>query len=308
VTELISLQHFSLVASVLLRLIPKTSTKMPTQLIGKELYCAGTLLHLLSSELKHMSGSKLEGKTMGLQSGRPWVLRAAGIILVVGVLRLTSFAQQPKVLAPHQPIPPRVPKSQELPLPPAVPGSLVGGPWMIDANFKSTLYIKNVVETSSVTVTPILYLSNGAKFALPSVTLEPAGTATVDVNSGLQSLGIASFATLSGYVEIQYNWPWIPICAMIRNLDTVHSLVFVHTTQPLLTGAASGSAQTFEGMWWKQEANVTGFVALMNPSSQPITAAVQISDNQGTQLAAHSVTVSPNGTKVMSLQELQSLT
>jgi len=153
----------------------------------------------------------------------------------------------------------------------------------------------------------ILYLSNRAKLALPDVTLEPAGTATVDINSGLQSLGIASYATLSGYVEIQYKWPWIPICAMIRNLDTVHSLVFLHSAQPLPTGTSASGPQAFEGMWWKQEANETGFVALMNTSAQPMSAALRVSDKQGAQLAAHNVTISQNGTKIVNLQELQSL-
>src|SRR6266851_5405658 len=152
------------------------------------------------------------------------------------LLTASLSAQQPRVLAPHKPIDPRVEKSQEQPLPPARLGSLVGGPWMTDASFKSAIYLRNVVETSAITVTPILYLSNGAKYLLPNVTLEPAGTAIVDINSGLQSLGIASYATLSGYVEIQYNWPWMPICAMIRNVDTAHSLIFLHSMEYVLTG------------------------------------------------------------------------
>src|SRR5712691_10125462 len=74
--------------------------------ISKELYGAGTLLLLLSSKLKHKSGSELEGKTMGLQSGRPWVIHTSRLVTAVVLLGLTSFAQQPRVLAPHQPIPP----------------------------------------------------------------------------------------------------------------------------------------------------------------------------------------------------------
>lgn len=51
---------------------------------------------------------------------------------------LSLFAQQPKVLAPHKPIRPRLDKPISLGQP--IAGSMVGGPWMIDANFKSTLY------------------------------------------------------------------------------------------------------------------------------------------------------------------------
>jgi len=63
-------------------------------------------------------------------------------------------AQQSKVPAPHRSVPPKATK--RIPLPEAVPGSIVLGPWMVDANFKSTIYVKNLVETSAVPVTPVL--------------------------------------------------------------------------------------------------------------------------------------------------------
>jgi hypothetical protein len=217
-----------------------------------------------------------------------------------------STTQRPKIMAPHRAISPRVAKGQEQPLPAAKPGSLVGDLWMTDANFKSSIYLKNVVETSAVTVTPILYLSNGVKYTLPNVTLEPAGTAIVDINAGLQSLGVASYATLSGYVEIQYNWPWEPICATIRDVDVVHSMIFTYglsaSTSP--NQSLTPVAQTIEGLWWRRENNVTGFVALANTSSQPLTAQVQISDNEADVLGTHTITISPNGTKTVNIQEM----
>jgi hypothetical protein len=199
-------------------------------------------------------------------------------------------------------------------LPPAKVGSVVGGPWMVDANFKSAIYIKNVVEVYAVTVTPILYLSNGTRYKLPDVKLDLAGTAIVDVNAALDSLGLASYATLSGYVELQYNFPWIPICAFIRNVDTAHSMIFLQGVQALpmelFAGASAQPAmkqQVLEGMWWKHEPNVAGFVTLSNTSSRPIAAAVQTSDSAGKSFAAHNVTISANGTKIVSMTELASL-
>jgi hypothetical protein len=93
-------------------------------------------------------------------------------LLAIFLLGLTTTvaAQEPKVMAPHKPIPPRVPKSQEQRVPQEL-RSLVGGPWMIDANLKSSLYLRNEVETEQTTVTPILYLSNGKKLTLPDVPL-----------------------------------------------------------------------------------------------------------------------------------------
>ena len=250
---------------------------------------------------------------MILGSVRTFVLCTVPTAIAIVLLASTSFPQRPKVLAPHLPIAPRVPKDKELPLPPAKLGSAVGGPWMVDANFKSAIYIKNVVEVYAVTVTPILYLSNGTRYKLPDVNLGPAGTAIVDVNAALDSLGLASYATLSGYVELQYNFPWLPICAFVRNVDTVHSMIFLQGVQvlpaELLVGASSQPAikrQVLEGMWWKHEPNVTGFVTLSNTSTRPIAATVETNDSTGKVFAAHNVTISANGTKIVPMTELAS--
>src|SRR5450432_1357057 len=67
-------------------------------------------------------------------------------------------AQDLKVFAPHNPVPPRVEKPLPNPRPAALQ-SVVGGLWMIDANFKSSIYLRNNNEVSPITATPILYLS-----------------------------------------------------------------------------------------------------------------------------------------------------
>jgi hypothetical protein len=127
-------------------------------------------------------------------------------LFFASVLPTNLSAQQPKVLAPHKPIPPRAEKQIKW-LAPATQRSMVGGLWMTDSDFKSSIYLKNGVETDPVTVTPILHLSNGAKYTLPDVTVKPAGLAIISINDELQKKGISSWATLSGYVELQYTWP-----------------------------------------------------------------------------------------------------
>jgi len=235
-------------------------------------------------------------------------VRAIRISILVLLFTTISLAQQPKVLAPHDPIAPKV--KQPIPLPAAVSGYIAGGPWMVDANFKSTIYLKNIVETSPITVTPVLHVSNGKRYALPAIQLEASGTATLDVNSSLQALGIAPYATLSGWVELQYRWPWAPLCAVIRNVDTTHSLIFTFGYEapgPLSPqGPAAASRQVAEGLWWKHEANVTGFLSLSNTTSRPMQALVQISDSHATVLGKHTVNISAGGMKTLNLQELES--
>jgi hypothetical protein len=132
-------------------------------------------------------------------SGRGVCVSTFQFTLLVFVLALfcgASFAQQSKVPAPHRSVPPKV--QQRIPLKASAPGSIVAGPWMVGANFKSSIYVKNLVETSTVSVTPVLYLSNGIKFTLTPVQLAPAGIAVIDVNGALQNQGIAPYATLRG--------------------------------------------------------------------------------------------------------------
>lgn len=188
---------------------------------------------------------------------------------------------------------------------------------MIDANFRSSIYLKNGVENASITVTPILYLSNGKKYVLPDVALEPSGTAVVNVNDALREQGIASWATLSGYLKIEYTWAWDAICATVQNVDTVHSLIFTYGLRPAGPRRHPGGAQepsdskrmnrTMEAMWWKHESGVTGFVALSNTAEEPLTAKVQVSDSSGNGVNRDIVTVSPHGTKIVKLAELISV-
>ncbi len=225
----------------------------------------------------------------------------------IAALATSAAAQKPKVLAPHDPIAPRA--TTRMPLRPA-PGTTAAGPWIVDGHSQSTIFIKNIVETSAITVTPVLHLSDGSEYKLPAVPLEPSGIAKVDIDASLEALGIVPNATLSGWVELQYNWPWNPICAMIRVVDVTRSVVFTfgfgtpesldpqshHTPGPQIT----------EGMWWKQEPRVTGFLALANTTSRPITSKIDVSDNHSSLLGTHSITIAPHAMETLDLLELQS--
>ena len=76
-------------------------------------------------------------------------------LLALVSLALSAFAQQPRVMAPHRPLPERIAKKVDWSKQ-AAARSLIGGLWMTGANFKSAIYLRNVVETDPITVTPIL--------------------------------------------------------------------------------------------------------------------------------------------------------
>jgi hypothetical protein len=54
----------------------------------------------------------------------------------------TSFAQQPKVLAPHKPVAPRLARHHNWEQPSSLQ-SAVGGLWMIGPSMKASLYLTN---------------------------------------------------------------------------------------------------------------------------------------------------------------------
>jgi len=123
--------------------------------------------------------------------------------LALALVPANLVAQQSKVLAPHRQIAPLAQSHHQEVL---VPRSLVGGFWMIDANRKASIYLRNGLLTSSITVTPNLYLSNGVRYRLSSLTLEPSGVAVISINDGLSQHRISPRAILTGYVELEYAW------------------------------------------------------------------------------------------------------
>src|SRR5258708_5030103 len=60
-----------------------------------------------------------------------------------------------------------------------------------------------------------------------------------------------------------------------------------------------------EGMWWKPEAGITGFLGLSNITSESIDARVQVSDNENNLLGVYTARVSPHGTKIVPLGALE---
>jgi hypothetical protein len=179
---------------------------------------------------------------------------------------------------------------------------------------QSSIYLKNVVETDPVTVTPILHLSNGAKYNLADITVKLAGLAIISINDELQKKGISPWATLSGYVELQYMWPWDPFCATVRNVDTAHSVIFTYSLRPALPlrlpsrkTALPVPTNTMEGMWWKHEKNVIGFIAVANLSSEAAQTSIEIIDGEAKPISQHQLNVSPHGMKLIKLPELQTV-
>jgi hypothetical protein len=119
----------------------------------------------------------------------------AAVVLVIALFSCVSVvpAQQPKVPAPHKAIPPQIDKPIKN-LTPAMQRSMIGGLWMTDVSLKASIYLRNVVHTDSVAVTPILHLGNAVRYTLPDVTVKPASVSIISINDELQKKGISPWA------------------------------------------------------------------------------------------------------------------
>jgi hypothetical protein len=103
-------------------------------------------------------------------------------------------------------------------------------------------------------------------------------------------------------------------------VDALNSVIYVYGLQPAVdnfpkipgsvssgTSGTSGS-HSFEGLWWKHEANVSGFLALSNLSSTVINATIQVTDSADAVLGTYQVAITPQGTKMVDLAEIKSST
>jgi hypothetical protein len=193
---------------------------------------------------------------------------------------------------------------------------MIGGFWRINPSSRASIYIRNGLDNSPLTVTPIVYLSNGARYSLSPVTLRPLGTAVVSINKSLEAQGIAPYAELSGYVEVEYSWAWDALCVSVSSFDPVHSLIFTYSLQPaaipdtptpLTRLKAAGGMNMIESLWWKPTPGATGFVAISNTAEQTSTATLQLTGGAGQILEEETAQISPHGTKIINLQALQTV-
>ena len=113
---------------------------------------------------------------------------------------------------------------------------------------------------------------------------------------------------------MEYSWAWDPLCISVTSVDPVHSVIFTTGFQPStlakshqITKPQVEGMYAVDGMWWKPERAVAGFVALSNTTSSAVNARVQASDSQGNVVGDYAIRVSAHGTKIVTLRALETL-
>jgi hypothetical protein len=182
-----------------------------------------------------------------------------------------------------------------------------GGLWKVDQDFNPILRLKNVLLKQSLNVTPTLYFADGTEYQLPSITLEPAGVAQVNIRIALQSVpaDLQSHISTFGMAGISYQWSWPAVIATIQNTDEISSLTITSSlladVRKVHAAPEASSAQVTRGQWWLPTASADGYVVLENTSMTPKQAIVQFSGHGGNALAMQQVSLPSHATSLVRL-------
>ncbi len=156
---------------------------------------------------------------------------------------------------------------------------LTGGLWRTDRGFVSTIKIHNILVVAPMDVTPVLFMADGTAYPLPTVTVPISGVATVNVNDALAIAPPAIAAHISefGYVTLLYNYPSMGhVVASLDAIDSPRSLIFVSMINESMLMSDDKMLQVLEGLWWKHDLGVEGWIALSNLSDADKQVSVQL--------------------------------
>src|SRR5712692_6011954 len=162
---------------------------------------------------------------------------------------------------------------------------LNAGLWRADNGSNATIRVTNLLVVGPLDVVPVLYMADGTRYELPPLKLPTSGESNVNVNDALRSAPPTVAAHLSEFgsasLEYRYSFPGVA-AATVQILDVPRSLIFVYCFGP--SGGAPGP-HTVEGVWWKHDPDITGFVGLTNTTSHALEAKLVLLDADGEESA-----------------------
>jgi len=189
---------------------------------------------------------------------------------------------------------------------------MVGGYWRTDHTFQPMLVISNIMESMELSVTPVLYAADHTEYDLPAVTLTPAGVSSIDIRSAIAAAPeqMRGHFTEYGSAAVKYVWHWSGAAsAEVVNRDAKRSLNFgFELRSPKMTmakmAAKHGAAATVqEGLWWREDSGVKGFLALVNVAQHPVNVQVQVLSNYGAFESERMIHLQPNETSNVDVLE-----
>lgn len=185
------------------------------------------------------------------------------------------------------------------------PQSTWCGIWRVDNGFSFILHIKNSLIVAPITVQPSLFFADGTEYPLPAVNLPVAGTGDVDVNAALMQLppALAAHRSDFGTAVLRFDYPTPGhVIGSTEIINPAASLIFTHPFAA--TDESPAGEQVWEGLWWKHDPGVGGFVALSNVTGAPQRVTITPSGQRGTPGAPTTITLASHASELIDLDRL----
>jgi hypothetical protein len=181
---------------------------------------------------------------------------------------------------------------------------LNAGLWRTDRGFNATIRVTNLLVVGPLEVVPVLYMADGTRYELSPLKLPTSGESNVSVNEALRSAPTTVAAHLSEFgsasLEYRHSFPGVA-SATVEILDVPRSLIFTYCFGP--SGGTPGP-HTVEGVWWKHDPDITGFVGLANTTSHALEADLALVDADGEESTERSFTLDSRTVKLVDLEEM----
>src|SRR5713226_7033368 len=229
------------------------------------------------------------------------LIAASTAILAAIAFTLASVAANDAILPRSNPA--QASRSASTPAQANKTYTLYTGFWRTDGSFVSTIRVKNVLAVAPIDVTPVLFMADGAPYMLSSVHVAVSGVATVNINDALATApsSIASHISQYGSAALIYSYPSPGhVTAQMAAIDASRSLSFVF---PFSEPMGEPMQQNVEGLWWKHDPGVTGFVALSNVTNTDTQATVQLVSPGNDAQAGRTIPLRAHATQMLRLED-----
>lgn len=190
------------------------------------------------------------------------------------------------------------------PLPTAGPQTLSAGLWRVDDGFVSTIQVKNLLASKPVIFTPALYMADGTEQLLTPIQLPANASTVININTQLQGFPADKAAHISsfGSVSILFNSDPGALIGSITMMNARLSLSYTTSLNGVMSGTPT--MQTLEGLWWRHDSGVGGFVGLSNSTTREIAVQIQAVGSQGGTGPVEQTYLPPHSTKMLDLDSL----
>ena len=184
--------------------------------------------------------------------------------------------------------------------------TMYSGLWRTDGGFVSTIRVKNILVVAPMEATPVLFMADGTPYTLPSIHVPVSGVVTVNVNDALAAAPQSVAGHVSQFGSVSLIWSYFSpghLSAQVAAIDASRSLSY---TFPFAEPMGASMQQTLEGLWWKHDPNVSGWLALSNVTDAATQATVQLVGPGNAVQPAKTVALSPHTAQMFHLDDFAS--